>query len=118
MKIDQREAAEPTYDISAYRRMHAPEKEEDFMSNIFSAMDAVKPLAKAAKSVPPRRNKRKSSPIHPTAPDYELRSHPRDESNVWRDGPDKSDPSSNGEPLLRSTPTRPPIPNPPNLTYD
>ena len=79
------------------------------MNNIFSAMDAVKPL-KTAKSAPPRRNKRKSSPVHTihTVSEYELRGHPMNESKSWRDGPDKSDASSDGEPMLTSSPTRAP----------
>ncbi|KAF8323497.1 DNA polymerase alpha catalytic subunit [Cantharellus anzutake] len=100
------EASAPTPDVSAYRRVHAPEKEADFMSNIFSAMDAVKPKAKTTKSAPSRRNKRKSSPVHYTSSDHDLNSHIVSGSNAWRGGMDKSDASSDAEALPISSPTR------------
>ena len=94
---------------SAYRRAVAPEREADFMSSIFSALDANKdiPKPKTSRTAPQQRRKRKSSPVLDTSSDFEMHGldlGPGPVSKWVVHG--KSEPSSDA--TIGSSPTRQP----------
>jgi DNA polymerase alpha subunit A len=90
---------------SAYRRVVAPEKEADFMSSIFSALDANMDLPQPKTTRPQQWRKRKSSPVLDTSSDFETHAMdlgPGSGSNWISHG--NSEPSSDA--IIGRSPTR------------